>query len=195
MKCIISKCDKTVTPFVIEKANAVDPQTCDISHLRELFGYFQYRTPNTSSYQCETLDTAYHQSLYHEMVKSWNQENISIIPFNATFDQESPSYALSGNSVCSYCKRFLCKRAKPYHGNPETDFDCLLRHIRNSLAHGRVFVIHGGTSIKILLEDYDTKNKVITARIICNQSDLTKWRALINKYLKKQREENGQTNS
>ncbi len=195
MKCVISRCNKNVEHFIISKENAVNPQTIDIGDLRQLFGYFQYKAPNTSSYQCESLDEAYHIDLFDEMMKSWKKENTSIIVFNSTYDNESPNYALNGNSVCSYCKRYLLKRGKPKNGIQETDFNCFIRHLRNSLAHGRVFVIHGGNSIKIMFEDYDTKNKVISGRMICNQSDLKKWRILINKYIKKQRENNGQINS
>ena len=187
MICITKHCKKTVEHFIISKDNAINPQECDIGDLRKLFGYFQYKSPNTSSYQCESLDKQYHEKLFTEMMKSWKNDSYRIIPSNATFDKESPKVALSGSSVCSYCKRFLLKRNKTKNGNRETDFMCLIRHLRNSLAHGRVFVIHGGNSIKIMFEDYDTRNKVITARIICNQSDLRKWRSLINDYIKRQK--------
>lgn len=194
MKCVIGKCDKTVQPFIISKEKAINPQAIDIGDLRQLFGYFQYRAPNTTSYQSETLSESYHTDLFNEMMKSWKKENISIIPFNTTYDNESPKFALNGNSICSYCKRFVCKRNKPKNNIQETDFNCIVRHLRNSLAHGRVFVVHGGNSIKIMFEDYDSKNKTISGRIICNQSDLKKWRKLINEYLKKQSDENEQTN-
>ena len=195
MKCISGQCNKTVQHFVISKENAVNPQTCDIGDLRQLFGFFQYKAPNTSSFQCESLDEIYHEDLFNEMMKSWKEENHDIISHSVTFDNEAVNYALFGNDICSYCKRYLCKRLKTKNGHKETDFDCFIRHIRNSIAHGRVFIIHSGNSIKVMLEDYDNINKVISGRIICNQSDLRKWRTLINSYIKKQREENEQTNS
>lgn len=172
MKCITGQCNKTVQSFVVTKETAINPQTCDIGELRKLFGYFQYKAPNTSSFQSDKLDEEYHEELYEEMTKSWKKECRKIIASNATYDELSPKYALSGDSLCSYCKRFLCKRLRTQEGHKETDLDCLLRHIRNSLAHGRVFVIHGGNSIKVLLEDYDKRYGTITGRIICNQSDL-----------------------
>lgn len=194
MKCIKKDCNKTVQHFVISKDAAINPQTCEIGNLRELFGYFQYKAPNTSSYQCTNLDSSYHANAYREMTKSWKNENFGIIPSNAPFGERSRQYALDGESICSYCKRFACKRKQSRNGTRETDFDCLVRHIRNSLAHGRVFVIHGGNSIKILFEDYDPRRKVITSRIVCNQSDLKKWRTIINQYLKIQRETNVTSN-
>lgn len=194
MKCITGRCNKTVQHFVISKENAVNPQTCDIGELRQLFGFFQYKAPNTSSFQCDKLDESYHKDLFAEMTKSWKEENYKIIAHSVTYDSESVNFALFGSDLCSYCKRYLCKRLKSKNGHRETDFDCLIRHIRNSIAHGRVFVIHGGNSIKVMFEDYDAHNNVISGRIVCNQSDLKKWRTAINKYLKKQREENGNTN-
>ena len=186
MNCISNNCQKTVEHFIISKGNAINPQDCNIGDLRKLFGYFQYKSPNTSSYQCESLDKQYHEDLFTEMMKSWKKDSYKIISSNATFDKESPELALFGSSICSYCKRLLLKRDKTKNGVRETDLICLLRHLRNSLAHGRVFVIHGGNSIKILFEDFDTRNKVISARIICNQSDLRKWHLLINYYIIRQ---------
>ncbi len=194
MKCVVGRCNRTVQPFIISKEEAVNPQIIDIGDLRILFGYFQYKAPNTSSYQSKKLDESYHADLFKDMMRSWKKENASIIPFNSTYDKESPKFALNGNSVCSFCKRYLLKRSKPKNNVQETDFNCIVRHLRNSLAHGRVFVIHAGNSIKIMFEDYDNKNRTISGRIICNQSDLKKWRALINKYLKKQSDENEHTN-
>lgn len=188
MKCTAQTCNKEVTPFIVEKEYAINPQVCDIGDLRSLFGFFQYTAPNTTSYQCENLESLYHEGLYNEMLRSWKQDVYKIIESNEPFDKKASQYVLTGDSVCSYCKRFVCKRKKTKKGQKESDFDCLMRHIRNSLAHGRVFVIHGGNSIKVMFEDYDMNNKVVSARIVCNQSDLRKWRTLVKKYIKKQRE-------
>ena len=193
MNCITRKCDKRVKQFIVAKEHAENPRTCEVGELKKLFGYYQYKAPNTSSYQCDNLDSLYHDEVYHEMTKSWKPDNYIIIPFNKSFNEYSSKLALAGDEVCSYCKRFLCKRAKTKNNNKESDFNCVMRHIRNSIAHGRVFVINGGNSIKVLFEDYDTRNKTISARIVCNQSDLRKWKELINKYIEKQRKETCQS--
>jgi hypothetical protein len=190
MKCITKYCDKNVRRFIISKENAINPLTCEIGELRQLFGYFQYKAPNTSSFQSETLDEVYHEDLYKEMMKSWKEDSYNIISHNINFDKKSQDYALNGSAICSYCKRYLCKRKKSpkgSNGKKESDFDCLVRHLRNSLAHGRVFVIHGGNSIKVMFEDYDERSEAISARIVCNQANLKKWRTYINNYIKKQR--------
>lgn len=53
-----------------------------------------------------------------------------------------------------------------------------MRHLRNTLAHGRFFVIHGGNHISLLFDDQNGEGN-ITARIICNQADLKKWKKII----------------
>lgn len=62
--------------------------------------------------------------------------------------------------------------------NKETRMECLFRHIRNSLAHNRVYVFDNGN---IVLEDADEKNETITARILLNKSTLSEWIKVIKK--------------
>lgn len=61
--------------------------------------------------------------------------------------------------------------------NSETRMICLFRHIRNSLAHNRIYFSPDGD--KILLEDADDKG--ITARILIPVSCLLNWITIIDK--------------
>lgn len=171
-------CKKSVKKFEISPYNAVNPTTCEISALRKLAGFFQYEAPNTSSYICSQLPQNQHNELLKEMLDSWKEENYFFVSHNVTINKFLLQRALLGDNLCSYCKRFVCRRKKKdNNGYKETDFECLLRHLRNALAHGRFFVIHRGNNISLLFEDYYKDS--ITARIICNQADLKKWKKLI----------------
>ena len=164
--------------FEISPYNATNPTTCEISDLQRLIGFFQYESPNTSSYICSRLPQEHHNELLKEMLVSWKEENYMFISHSTPINNILQEKSLLGVSLCSYCKRFVCKRKKrAKNGYKETDFECFLRHLRNSLAHGRFFVIHGGNCVFLLFEDYYGKN--ITARIICHQADLKKWKKLI----------------
>lgn len=61
--------------------------------------------------------------------------------------------------------------------NAETRMLCLFRHIRNSMAHNRIYFSPDGD--KILLEDADDKG--ITARILIPAASLLNWITIIDK--------------
>lgn len=180
LKCQTGTCNRNTRKFKVIKENAIVPSICEISDLRTQFAFFQYQAPNISSYVSSNLDREKHEELLCKLLKSWNKENYDFIPPNAKIADALESKGLKGDIICNYCKRFICKRKKKSSktGHKETDLECLLRHLRNSLAHGRVFIIHGGNYISILFEDIDSDKK-ISARIICNRADLKKWRELI----------------
>ena len=72
------------------------------------------------------------------------------------------------------------KREKTQKGhNPETDLDCILRHIRNSIAHGRVYYRKDRNRIHFVFEDCNKKN--LTARIVCIKSDLEFWKKVLSR--------------
>lgn len=180
MEC--KRCEKTEKYFEILPSNVVNPITCEISELRKLFAFFHYESPNTSSYISSYIPQEMHDELLKEMLSKWKKERCIFISNNETIDKFLEPLYLSDIKLCSYCKRFVCKRNRKDSktGYKETDFECLLRHIRNAIAHARVFVIHRGNNISLLFEDRYKQDK-ITARIICNQADLKRWRDLINK--------------
>lgn len=181
MKC--ETCKKSIAHFEILSDNAVNPTMCEIGELRKLFGFFQYESPNTSSYICNYLPQELHSELLKRMLACWKEESYLFISHNQPIDNYFASIHLLDDELCCCCKRFVCKRKQKDKntGYKETDFECLLRHMRNAIAHARVFVIHKGNYISLLLEDRNEKGNV-SARIICNQADLKKWKNLIKKY-------------
>lgn len=187
MKCKISSCSKNVVHFELLDENAIVPSESEIGELRSLFGYFQYRAPNIDSLHSPLLDITKHNDTLSEMIDK-NRFEYVFCPQNATINTEYEKLALEGSSICSWCKRFVCKRAnqaKRDKTRKETDLECLLRHLRNSIAHGHVYVIHGGSFITIMFEDENNKGNE-SARIICRQSDLKKWRSILNNAMKDQ---------
>lgn len=185
MKCLSAICTKKVRNFVAAEEFAIVPSECEVGELRQLFSYFQYRAPNIESAQSPLLDVNYHKGALEEIT----QQHGDVFQFcnqNAKTEDELAKVALNGTSICSWCKRFLCKRmnnpAKRDSSRRETDLECLLRHMRNALAHGHVFLVHGGNYIGVLLEDTHKGN--ITARIVCCQADLKRWRRVLEQEIK-----------
>ena len=61
----------------------------------------------------------------------------------------------------------------------EDDFHALVRHIRNSLAHGCLYVWRKKTGDFVFLVDFDSGKKKVTAKIMVSMPILEQWKALI----------------
>lgn len=185
MKCLTGECKKAVTRFIISKENAIVPTECEIGDLKQLLSYFQFRAPNIDAVQSPMLEPSYHKDTLYKITNG--RDDFRFCNQNSETEDELSKLALNGKQLCSWCKRFLCKRmthkAKRDPSRTETDLECLLRHLRNSIAHGHVFAIPGGNYIRVLLEDVNDKGKT-TARIICCQSDLRKWETILENAVK-----------
>lgn len=185
MKCVKGVCDRNKSHFNIEKENIYDPCVNEIGKLNKLFNYFMYKAPNINSELSPCIAKEYHNKILKEMLK--DNKNFIFCQQNVDIDKECSKVALNGQRICVRCKRFVCKRStrhfKRDEERVETNLECLLRHIRNSIAHGHIYVRHGGNYISVFLEDQNSK-KNITSRIVCCQADLDKWKKILEKYVR-----------
>ena len=62
----------------------------------------------------------------------------------------------------------------------ETECQCVLRHMRNSIAHGNIYLSDESNRKYILFEDYN-RNGNLTARILLSQTYLKKLKQIIMK--------------
>lgn len=193
MKCNAGICDKKRQVFSLVPENAVIPIECEIGKLRSLFAYFQYRAPNIDSIHSPLLAADKHGAVLEQIIATHNTKAGGYVfcAQSANTETELVKQALNGNKICDKCKRFVCKRmtqkAKRDKSRGETDLECLLRHMRNSLAHGHVYVNHGGNFISICFEDKNSDHNT-TARIVCRQADLVKWKKILETAVKKEKE-------
>ncbi len=184
MKCISGTCSKENKNMSLAETSAIIPIDCDIGKLRSLFSYFQYRAPNIDSVHSPLLSVEKHEQVLAEIEKTHNSKNGEYVFCSHTSNTEDQfsTQGLWGDWLCSKCKRFVCKRmsqtAKRDNSRRETDLECLLRHMRNALAHGHVFINHEGNYISLCFEDENEKHRK-TARIVCSQADLIKWRKIL----------------
>lgn len=143
--------------------------------LNQLFSYFQFRAPGVSSPHSRIITNESKQSVFQDFISSRNIV-VSIFSTNEVdFTQSLERYVLDSDDVCYKCKRLICKKKKSK--DTESDFDCLIRHLRNSIAHGRVSFSQLRGSF-IYFEDRDQAG--ITAKIILNREDLKYLRKIIN---------------
>lgn len=83
---------------------------------------------------------------------------------------------MNGEDICVKCKRFLCKIKQ---NKNETNLECFLRYIRNSIIHSRVSYKHNENKISIMFEDENTSKK-LSDRIVCIKADLVHWKNVLN---------------
>ena len=187
MKCVDGVCKKQNKRLSFVKSDAIVPSECDISDLRNLFSYFQYRAPNIDSLQSPLLSSDIHDEVLAKMLH--NNSDYKFYSHNLDSSILLQQHGMSDDHVCDRCKRFVCK----YMTNPakrdttrkETDLECLLRHLRNSIAHGHIFLHHGGNYITLGFEDQNEK-KNITSRIIVNRAELYKWKNVLEEAINSQ---------
>lgn len=188
MKCLHTNCAKKNEHILIDPRLAIIPAECEIGDLRRLLGYFQYRAPNIDSVHSPLLPAVGHNDVLDAMVAVLKNNDYCIFKAqNANTESALREVSLWENTVCDRCKRFMCKRmtlnAKRDPTRKETDLECLLRHMRNSIAHGHVYIFHAGSHITVCFEDVN-KDHNTTARILCTQADLKKWKSILEKAIK-----------
>lgn len=191
MKCVVSKCKKENIRFQIDINHPIQPFNSDISDLRKLFSYFLHKAPNIEAVKSPLISHDKHDEIF-SLIKKGKENEFLFCAHNATIKSELSKLALIDNPICCRCKRFLCKRttakSKRIRDEKESDLECFLRHIRNAIAHGRVYIKHGGNYISVFFEDVNPSNN-ITARIVCNQADLKKWKRILEKAVQDEKEE------
>lgn len=177
-KCLNSDCrisvKRKLDHLIVVPFEGVDDET------RRLFLYFLYNAPDIESAHSKSISRDEHGSVFCAMMESRHYKYCKFCNSNASIEKELEKGYLSGNDICLKCKRYVCKKKKPQCQNDsETDLDCFLRHIRNSIAHGRVMYDHAGNSIHIVFEDKNPSGK-ISARIVCTRADLKWWKQLLS---------------
>ena len=153
--------------------------------LSKLLRFFLYKAPNISSAHSPKISniTYSHDSILREMMNGRKfSKGIDFCSSNCRIEKHLLKVGLNGNKICLKCKRGVCKRNPIKGNNKESDLDCLLRHIRNSIAHGRFYYSHGGNIIFLMFEDVNTTGN-ISARIVCLRADLEHWKNVLLKYI------------
>lgn len=160
------------------KQLAVIPIRSGINDLNKMVEFFLYRAPQISScHSCGKLKESLHAEIYSRLLKDAGLKPGKTAKMNKTIQSTSFSImGLDGPEFELHTPRLLCKRLRR-----ETEFTALLRHIRNSLAHGRLYVRKTKQGNYLCLEDIDQENK-LTARIVITDTILKSWKSIIDTY-------------
>ena len=152
--------------------------------LSKLLSFFLHKAPDISSIHSRRIDN---QNNVHDLIlvqmldgRSFKQ-GIDFCASNCKIEKRLTRIGLSGDKVCLKCKRGVCKKNPVKDNHEESDLDCLLRHLRNSIAHGRFYYNHAGNRIYLMFEDVNPSGN-LSARLICLRADLEHWKEILVQY-------------
>lgn len=171
-----TKCNKRI----VSNLNSIKIVPFD-TNMSSLFSYFLHQAPNIESVSSCKLPIKFHDKIFYEMLEHKHFVYYFQSPYKSIDDLIQQEH-MTGNNICLKCRRFVCRlnRKKKNEEQRETNLECLLRHIRNAIAHGRVYCVNAGNNYYLMFDDKNDSG-VYTARIICTRADLKKWKEILQK--------------
>ena len=158
--------------FVISKENANKSYKTKSKKLNSLFEFFLHEAPDTSSYISRSSTLKLNKEFEGLIQKKYPKV---IFCDNAEYQNNIEQLQLCGDNIDPNEKRGVIIK-----NNNESKYKAFARHIRNSIAHTRYFIIKKGNYHTILFTDCYKSNE--TMRLVLKQTDLKLIKQLINKY-------------
>lgn len=145
--------------------------------MKKLFSFFLHSAPTIDSRTAMKIDSSRLFNNWKGFIES-SQLRPSII-YAESYNKLENACEKNGLSVDTEISRrtkgFICIRK-----GKESDYECILRHIRNSIAHNNVYYYDAGNRKFVLFEDYNNRHN-LTARMLFSQTML----ALLKKEITK----------
>ena len=143
-----------------------------------LFRYYLHRAPTINSVRSVSNNLANPEEKWTEYLTSLHigKEQHHIYSSNRITEQQLGYFNLSDDDIVTRnTKGIVCCSYQE-----EPNINCLLRHLRNSIAHGRVYVRCIGNSSILIFDDYNKVNNQ-SARIVLTKSDLRQLKSVISR--------------
>lgn len=136
--------------------------------LHELFSFFLHKAPGINSKSATAMAPLLQKDRWVSYIDSWQEKTHRIYAEDYKLDDAVSPYGLNDDCVLKRDHhRFVCKREK----KTEPDSQCVLRHLRNAIAHGNVYVSKTGKRKFILFEDFNKPGNR-TGLFLFSQTDL-----------------------
>lgn len=153
------------------KYNIIHPFEIDDVKLIRLFSFYLHTAPTIESRTATQIDEERASNNWISFIKTLNKDMFKFYAHSYPIERLVDSFKEYGLDDEAEVKRrtraFVCKKKT----SQETDYRCLLRHLRNSIAHNNVYISDVGNRKYILFEDFN-KNGNISAKILLSQNDL-----------------------
>ena len=163
------------------KTNKTAPFEFEDEKLFKLFSFFLHSAPTIKSAHAANIPIDKLGRNWGIYIAVWIEKNYKyrIYSSNSKFPSQDvlSDYGLNDNSILNRkANAFICFRED--EAPPETDCKCILRHIRNAIAHGYVFINNAGNRKYILMEDYNKAGNK-RAVLLFSQAELSRLRKTI----------------
>ena len=160
------------------KNNQIPPFEIEDEKVRKLLSFYIHYAPTIESNTAISVDENKLKSNWNKFFENAKFSYFKIYNENYKLSEEIFSKNQLGDNQILNRKNLsvVCKRK---HKNEE-DYECILRHIRNSIAHNNIYIVNAGSRKYILLEDYN-KSKNITSRMLLSQTILSELKRCIMK--------------
>ena len=145
--------------------------------LKSLFSFFLHLAPTISSSSAGDIPKAGLAQAWASFLREARirNESFRLYTSGSINEKQLERYSLSSSSTVSRkSKCFICSRKSA----DECEMSCLLRHLRNSIAHSNVYLLNNNRKY-ILFDDFNTKQNR-SARILLSQGNLR----VLKKYLR-----------
>lgn len=167
------------------KENGIIPFEIDDEKLKRLFSFYLHKAPTIGSKSSIYLDSYKLEERWSSFKQSVPNIKTKFVSYSYILDdllKRMVDYGLDEESpVNRKINAFVCKKKNIKKGEaPETECECVLRHIRNSIAHCNVYLSSTSNRKYVLFEDYNFNDK-LTARILLSQTNLKKLKQIIMK--------------
>lgn len=167
------------------KENRIMPFEIDDEKMKSLFSFYLHKAPTIESKSSIDFNSSMLDERWTNFKNSISNIKTKFVSYSYTLDdllKRMVDYGLDEESpVNRKTNAFVCKKKKIKKGEaPETECECVLRHMRNSIAHSNVYLSNKSNRKYILFEDYNFNGK-LTARILLSQTNLKKLKQIIMK--------------
>lgn len=154
------------------KTNHIVPFEIDDVKLTKLFSFFLHICPTIDSSTATMIELERLEKNWERFISEFPKDNYVFLAPNGSIERCMEEYKLHNEAnVNRHSKGFICKRKN----HLESDCECVLRHIRNSIAHSNVYMNNAGNRKYIIFEDFNKSKKQSQSSImLLSQADLTK---------------------
>lgn len=151
------------------KTNRIIPFEIEDIKLIRLFSFFLHKSPTIDSNTAAMIEVERLERNWERFISEFSKDNYKFLASNCSIERYMERYKLHNEAnVNRRSKGFICK----YKDNYERDYECVLRHIRNAIAHSNVYMNNAGNRKYLIFEDFNkTKNQ--SSIMLLSQADLS----------------------
>lgn len=146
--------------------------------LLSLFSYYLHLAPTIGSSSAKSPPTCGLEIAWQQFITevSLIKPNYHIYAPGYIKPSQLELYNLADTDVVKKnSRRFVCC----YKDDESQEIVCLLRHIRNSIAHSNIYLLDTKNRKYLIFDDYN-KSENLTARILLSQTDLSRLRKVLS---------------